>query len=152
MSLLTKHLVRTPANEPAPENVRTRFTLAATSRGTASAQPSIAAAARCPETIHLDIALPAWKQAVYLLHDGAEVEHAIIAVSVCCVLFWRSSTLWGTAEARTTMARRNCADRREDSEGEPPRDIETDFANHDCAKHPAQSRGLQLVRCTDRTD
>ena len=26
-----------------------------------------------------------------------------------------------------------------ESDGEPPRDIETDFANHDCAKHPRQS-------------
>jgi hypothetical protein len=79
VSRLTKHLVWTVANEPAPENVRTRFTLAATSRGTAAAQPSIAAAAQCPETIHLDIALPAREQAVYLLHVGAEVEHALIA-------------------------------------------------------------------------
>jgi hypothetical protein len=79
VSRLTKHLVWTAIDEPAPENVRTRFALAATSHGTAAAQPSIAAAAQCPETIHLDIALPAREQAVYLLHVGAEVEHALMA-------------------------------------------------------------------------
>jgi hypothetical protein len=79
VSRLTKQLVWTAANEPAPENVRTQFGLTATSRVATKAKPSVAAAAQCPEALHLDITLPTREQAVYLLHVGAEVEHALMA-------------------------------------------------------------------------
>lgn len=76
MSRLTKHLVWTAAEEPAPENVRTRLALAATSRLAGAMPPE---AAECPEILTLDISLPARERAVYLLHIGAEVEHALMA-------------------------------------------------------------------------
>jgi hypothetical protein len=79
VSRLTKHLVWTAIDEPAPENVRTQFGLIATSRIATTATPSVATAVQCPETIHLDITLPEREQAVYLLHVGAEVEHALMA-------------------------------------------------------------------------
>lgn len=78
MLRLTKHLIWTAVGEPAPENVRTRFALPATS-GVAGGKLSAASSAQCPEAIHLDITVPAREQAVYLLHVGAEVEHALMA-------------------------------------------------------------------------
>jgi hypothetical protein len=41
--------------------------------------PAEAAATECPETLTLNISLPARERAVYLLHIGAEVEHALMA-------------------------------------------------------------------------
>src|SRR5579864_517955 len=79
VSRLTKHLVWTPATESAPENARTQFALTATLRAEASAKPGIMAAPSNLEALDLDIALPAREQAVYLLHVGAEVEHALMA-------------------------------------------------------------------------
>jgi hypothetical protein len=79
VSRLTKHLVWTAIDAPAPENARTRFGLMAASGVAATSKPSAASATHCPEAIHLDIALPAREQAVYLLHVGAEVEHALMA-------------------------------------------------------------------------
>ena len=71
MSRLTKHLVWTAAEEPGPNNVRTRLALAATSRLAGAAMPAEATATECPETLTLDISLPARERAVYLLHIGA---------------------------------------------------------------------------------
>jgi Ferritin-like len=64
---------------PRQKTCATQFGLTATSRVATKAKPSVAAAAHCPEALHLDITLPAREQAVYLLHVGAEVEHALMA-------------------------------------------------------------------------
>jgi Ferritin-like len=77
VSRLTKHLVWTAVTEPAPENARTQFALTATLRA-ASTKPGVAAPVSNLEALDLDIALPAREQAVYLLHVGAEVEHALM--------------------------------------------------------------------------
>ena len=79
MSRLTKHLVWTAPNEPAPENARTGFAITAMLRAAAAAKPGITAAGSNLEALDLDITLPAREQAVYLLHVGAEVEHALMA-------------------------------------------------------------------------
>lgn len=79
MSRLTKHLVWTPATESAPENARTQFALTTTLRAAALAKRDITAPVSNLEALDLDIALPAREQAVYLLHVGAEVEHALMA-------------------------------------------------------------------------
>lgn len=79
MSRLTKHLVWTAPSEPAPENARTRFAITATLRAAAAAKPGITAAGPNLEALDLDIMLPAREQAVYLLHVGAEEEHALMA-------------------------------------------------------------------------
>ncbi len=79
MSRLTKHLVWTAADQHIPENVRTRFALSKTFRETALAMPGAVAATSNLEKLDLNIALPAREQAVYLLHVGAEVEHALMA-------------------------------------------------------------------------
>jgi hypothetical protein len=79
VSRLTKHLVWTAANEPAPENARTRFAITATLHAAAVAKPGITAAGSNLEALDLNITLPAREQAVYLLHVGAEVEHALMA-------------------------------------------------------------------------
>jgi len=57
----------------------TRLALAATSRLAGAVMPAEAAATECPETLTLNISLPARERAVYLLHIGAEVEHALMA-------------------------------------------------------------------------
>jgi ferritin-like protein len=64
---------------PRQKTCATQFGLTATSRVATKAKPSVAAAAHCPEALHPDITLPAREQAVYLLHVGAEVEHALMA-------------------------------------------------------------------------
>jgi hypothetical protein len=79
VSRLTKHLVWTPAIEPAPDNARTQFALTATLRDAAAHKARGTASASNLEALDLDIALPAREQAVYLLHVGAEVEHALMA-------------------------------------------------------------------------
>ena len=73
MPALTKHLVWTPAIAEEAEHVRSRSTK---SRGVKAGVP---ASAQPSESLALDIALPPREQAIYLLHIGAEVEHALMA-------------------------------------------------------------------------
>ncbi len=79
MSRLTKHLVWTAPTEPAPENARTQFAPSAALRVAVATDRGVQPAMTNLEALDLDISLPAREQAVYLLHVGAEVEHALMA-------------------------------------------------------------------------
>jgi Ferritin-like len=75
LSALTKHLVWTPVAAPASERAPARPALAAKARGAkASDSPSL----QLSESVGLDIALPPREQVIYMLHIGAEVEHALM--------------------------------------------------------------------------
>jgi hypothetical protein len=75
LSALTKHLVWTPASGLAPGQARAQLALGAKARGTkAGVSPPV----QLSESVGLDIALPPRQQAIYLLHIGAEVEHALM--------------------------------------------------------------------------
>lgn len=75
LSALSKHLVWTPAAAPASQLTRARPALAVKVRG---AKARVSSSAQLSESVGLDIALPPREQVIYLLHIGAEVEHALM--------------------------------------------------------------------------